>query len=173
MVIKQNKGHTVMMVLANLAFTLFFLVLAFKDLRSMPHEPSIIIDNAFLYCIFKILSFLAVALLGVSTVYSIRQLFSKKPLIEICDEYFYDNSSAISLGKIAWEDMERAYVKSGVLNIDLKNPEEYIAKMNWLQRIFIKGNVKMKYGNLCISTDRFKKHKKEFFEEFKKRMPLE
>ena len=173
MVIKQNKGHTVMMVLANLAFTLFFLVLAFKDLRSMPHEESIFIDNVFLYCIVKLLTFVAVAFLGVSTVYSVKQLFSKEPLVEICDEYFYDNSSAISLGKISWEDMERAYVKSGVLNIDLKNPEAYIAKMNWLQRLFIKGNVKMRYGNVCINTERMKKHKKDFFEEFKKRMPLE
>ncbi len=173
MIIKQNKGQTLFLAAISLIFTVIFIVFAFADLRSMPHEESIFIDNVFLYCIVKLLTFVAVAFLGVSTVYSVKQLFSKEPLVEICDEYFYDNSSAISLGKISWEDMERAYVKSGVLNIDLKNPEAYIAKMNWLQRLFIKGNVKMRYGNVCINTERMKKHKKDFFEEFKKRMPLE
>ena len=158
MIIKQNKGHTFFLAAVSLLFTVLFLLFAFAE---------------FVGVFRRLLCLLCVALLGATTVYAFRQLFSKEPLIEICDEYFYDNSSAISLGKIAWEDMERAYVKSGVLNIDLKNPEEYIARMNWLQRFFIKGNVKMKYGNVCISTERMKKHKKEFFEEFEKRMPLE
>ena len=108
-----------------------------------------------------------------TVVYYIKQLFSKEPLIEICDAYFYDRSSAISVGKIAWEDMKNVCVRSGFLNIELKNPDRYFEKMNRIQRILIKWNSKLGYGAVCISTQRFQKQKAEFLEEFGKRKSID
>jgi hypothetical protein len=84
-----------------------------------------------------------------------------------------DNTSAISLGKIAWSDMEKVYVKGGFLTIKLKNPEAYFERMNWLQMLMIKANLKLGYGDVCISPQRFKKQAEEFVEEFKKRRPVD
>lgn len=94
-------------------------------------------------------------------------------MIEICDDYFYDKSSAISLGKIAWYDMEKVYVKGGFLNIILKNPDKYFGKKNWFQRLMIKGNLKLGYGDACIGAERFKKDAKRFEEEFTKRKTID
>ena len=100
-------------------------------------------------------------------------MLSKGPLIEICDEYFYDNSSAISLGKIDWSEMERVYIKGGFLNIKLKNPEPYLRKKNWLQMLMIKGNYRLGYGDVCISPERFKKEAESFIDEFSKRRVID
>ena len=106
-------------------------------------------------------------------IYLFKQLFSKEPLIEICDEYFYDNSSAISLGKIDWSEMERVYIKGGFLNIKLKNPEPYLREKNWLQMLMIKGNYRLGYGDVCISPERFKKEAESFIDEFSKRRAID
>ena len=85
----------------------------------------------------------------------------------------YDNSSAISLGKIDWSEMERVYIKGGFLNIKLINPEPYLRKKNWLQMLMIKGNYKLGYGDVCISPERFKKEAESFIDEFSKRRAID
>ena len=115
----------------------------------------------------------AVLFSAVGGVYLFKQIFSKEPLIEICDEYFYDNSSAISLGTIDWSEMERVYIKGGFLNIKLKNPEPYLRKKNGLQMLMIKGNYRLGYGDVCISPERFKKEAESFIDEFSKRRAID
>jgi hypothetical protein len=106
-------------------------------------------------------------------IYLFKQIFSKEPLIQICDEYFYDNSSTISLGKIAWSEMERVYIKGGFLNITLKDLRPYLAKKKRLQLLMIKANHKLGYGDVCISPERFKKESESFIDEFSKRRAIE
>ena len=172
MQIKQNKGQTLLYCLISSAAALGLFCFVLFDMRQLPHDESVLLDNAVLFWGFRVLCLVCSVLCTICAVYCCKQLFSKTPLIEICDEYFYDRSSAISLGKIAWEDMEKAYVLGGFLNIQLKNPDTYISKMNCYQRMMIHANAKLGYGDVCISTQRFQKSKVEFFEEFSKRMPL-
>ena len=143
------------------------------DIRKLPHDYSFILDNAVAYWIFKSLCFVGCFFATAGDIYLFKQLFSKEPLVEICDEYFYDNSSAISLGKIDWSEMERVYIKGGFLNIKLKNPEPYLRKKNWLQMLMIKGNYRLGYGDVCISPERFKKEAESFIDEFSKRRAIE
>ena len=173
MKIKQNKVQTFLYAILLTFAIAMFLLFVLTDMRNMPHEESVLLDNAVIYWIFKALCLVGVVFCVLGEVYFWSQLFSKEPLVEICDEYFYDNSSAISLGKIAWSDMERAYIKSGFLNIELKNPEVYFAKKNFIQMRMIKGNLKLGYGHICISTQRFKKQGEEFLSEFSKRKFIE
>ena len=107
------------------------------------------------------------------TVYAIKELFSKEPLIELCDDYLLDNSSAISLGKIRWDDMERIYIKNNFLNIKLKNPGVYFHDKNRLQMLLIKANLKLGYGDVCISALTLQKDAKAFFEEVNKKVTIE
>ena len=172
MIIKQNKGQTILYAFLTLIVLAGCFFIAFFDLRQVPHEPSFLIDNAVIYWIFRLLGFACGAFCVFGEVYFIRQMFSKEPLVEICDEYFYDNSSAISLGKITWEDMESAYIKGGFLNIKLKSPEVYFSRKNKLRLMLIKLNLKLGYGDVCISPQRLKNHSEEFIAEFKKRKEI-
>lgn len=173
MTIKQNKGQTLLYAFMTLIGFAGCFFIAFVDLREISHKPEILIDNAVIYWIFRLLCFAFGAFCLFGEVYFVKQVFSKEPLIEICDEYFCDNSSAISLGKIRWEDMERVYGKGGFLNIKLKDPDYYFKIKSGFQRLLIKSNLKMGYGDVCISPQRFKRHGEEFLAEFKKRKDID
>ena len=173
MKIKQNKGQTILFAVITLIAVVGLFCLAIFDIRKLHHDYSFILDNAVAYWVFKSLCFVGCFFATVGDIYLFKQLFSKEPLIEICDEYFYDNSSAISLGKIDWSEMERVYIKGGFLNIKLKNPEPYLRKKNWLLMLMIKGNYKLGYGDVCISPVRFKKEAERFIDEFSKRRAID
>ena len=173
MKIKQNKGQTILFAVITLIAVVGLFCLAIFDIRKLDHDYNFILDNAVAYWVFKSLCFVGCFFATVGDIYLFKQLFSKEPLIEICDEYFYDNSSAISLGKIDWSEMERVYIKGGFLNIKLKNPEPYLRKKNWLQMLMIKGNYKLGYGDVCISPERFKKEAESFIDEFSKRRAID
>jgi hypothetical protein len=142
-------------------------------MRKLPHDYSFILDNTVVYWLFKVPCLIGGFFSATGGVYLFKQMFSKKPLIEICDEYFYDNSSAISLGKIDWSEMESVYIKGGFLNIKLKNPDVYLKNKNWLQMFMIKSNYRLGYGDVCISSERFKKDKENFLNEFTKRRAID
>ena len=173
MKIKQNKGQTILFAVFTLIAVVGLFCLAIFDIRKLDHDYNFILDNAVAYWVFKSLCFVGCFFATAGDIYLFKQLFSKEPLIEICDEYFYDNSSAISLGKIDWSEMERVYIKGGFLNIKLKNPEPYLRKKNWLQMLMIKGNYKLGYGDVCISPERFKKEAESFIDEFSKRRAID
>ena len=173
MKIKQNKGQTILFAVFTLIAVIGLFCLAIFDIRKLDHDYSFILDNAVAYWVFKSLCFVGCFFATAGDIYLFKQLFSKEPLIEICDEYFYDNSSAISLGKIDWSEMERVYIKGGFLNIKLKNPEPYLRKKNWLQMLMIKGNYRLGYGDVCISPERFKKEAESFIDEFSKRRAID
>ena len=173
MIIKQNKGQTILYAIITLIAVIGLFCFVIFDMRKLPHDYSFVLDNALVYWLFKALCLVGGFFATAGDIYLFKQIFSKEPLIEICDEYFYDNSSAISLGKIAWSEMDRVYIKSGFLNIKLKNPEPYFKSKNRLQMLMIKGNYKLGYGDVCISPERFKKYSTQFLDEFSKRCAID
>ena len=173
MTIKQNKSQTILYAIITLATAVGLFGFTVFDMRKLPHDYSLLLDNVVIYWIFKALCLVCCFFAVAGDIYLFKQIFSKEPLVEICDEYFYDNSSAISLGKIDWSEMERVYIKGGFLNIKLKNPEPYFKNKNWLQMLMIKGNYRLGYGDVCISPERFKKNGANFLEEFRKRRAID
>ena len=173
MTIKQNKFQTILYAIITFVAAAGLFCFVIFDMRKLPHDYSFVLDNAVVYWLFKALWLIGGFYYAAACVYLFKQMFSKGPLIEICDEYFYDNSSAISLGKIDWSEMERVYIKGRFLNIKLKNPEKYFLNKNWLQMLMIKGNQRLGYGDVCISPERFKKEKENFLNEFTKRREID
>ena len=173
MSIKPNKKQTLKNAVITLFATVVFLVFLIVDFRAMPHKPSLLLDSAVFFWAFRVFCAVSMVITLACTAYGVKELFSKKTLIEICDDYLFDNSSAISLGKINWDDMERAYIKGGFLNIKLKNPGVYFHDKNGLQMLLIKVNLKLGYGDVCISAHTLQKDAKQFFEEFNKRKTIE
>lgn len=173
MTIKQNKFQTILYAIITFVAAAGLFCFVIFDMRKLPHDYSFVLDNAGVYWLFKALCLIGGFFSAAGGVYLFKQMLSKEPLIEICDEYFYDNSSAISLGKIDWSEMERVYIKGGFLNIKLKKPEPYLRKKNWLQMLMIKGNYKLGYGDVCISPERFKKEAESFIDEFSKRRAID
>ena len=173
MIIQQNKRQTLIYAIVITLAAVGLLFPVFYDMRELPHEPSFILDNVVPFWIFRALCVVLSVFCALGAAYLYKQLSSKEPLIEICDEYFCDNSSAISLGKIAWSDMKRAYFKGVWLNIELFDSAPYLERKNWISKILIKSNKLLGYADVCISTQRFNKQNDTFFVEFNKRKMIE
>lgn len=172
MIIKQKKGQTLLYLICLLAVFALFLSFWIVDFREFSHKASFLLDHVVVFWLFRVLCLACLFVIVVGGVYLFKQLFSKEPLIMVGDDCFCDNSSAISFGKIAWSEIESACLKGGFLSVKLKNPQPYMQKMNRLQRLMIKGNHKLGYGDVCISSQRFKKDWNKFLEEFNKRKPI-
>ena len=172
MIIKHKKGQTLLYAVCTLAATALFLSFWIVDFREFPHERSLLLDNAVAFWSFRVLALLGLFFTIAGGIYLFKQLFSKEALITVCDEFFCDQSSAIAFGKIVWEEIEGASLKGKFLSIKLKNPQPYIQKKNLLQRLMIKGNHKLGYGDVVIASERFKKDWERFLEEFNKRKPI-
>lgn len=172
MIIKQKKGQTLLYLVCLLAVTALFLSFWIVDFREFSHKPSFLLDHAAGFWLFRVLCLVALFFIVVGAIYLFKQLLSKEPLITVCDDCFCDNSSAIAFGKIAWTEIESACLKGDFLSIKLKDPKPYMQKMNILQRLTIKGNHKLGYGDVCIASQRFKKEWAQFLEEFNKRKPI-
>ncbi len=173
MTIKQNKTQTVIFAVLCLGMVLACVYGAVADLHDSASLYRVLLRFHITYTQFKIISVVGIIFFGFTQVYLIKEIFSKKLIIEICDEYFYDNSSASSFGKIAWSDMERAYMSGPFLNIKLKNPDAYLEKKKGLAKKMLQANSGMGFGDVCISTIRFKKNAQQFLIEFNKRMVIE
>ncbi len=84
-------------------------------------------------------------------------LISKKEYLKINDEGITDNSSAISLGFIPWEDIIDVYddneVGVGFLELVIDDEEKYLSRTNFLKREIIKMNKKMGHQCVCINLE--------------------
>ncbi len=130
------------------------------------------LDNVYFYLICRIFCGAFLLILIFAAAFGLKTLLSKKPLIEITPEALIDSSSLISLGKILWSDMEFVFVKGAFFSIILKNPEEYLKKASPIKKLLIKWNMKMGYGEVCISPVLFSKDFSEFVRCFNRYMPI-
>ncbi len=164
MIIKANKKGSKGLAVFAFCMALFFFLIAvlgiFATFSGEAENPLLDILLSF-FCAFCA-SFILWA-----AIYLFREGKSDKPLIEITDTYFCDNSSAIALGRIAWSDMERVYLKGLFLNIKLRDPDVYLSRKNAISRLFIKINRRLGYGDVCISPhQRFPQQADAFFDAF-------
>ncbi|MBQ7364075.1 MAG: hypothetical protein IJW46_00560 [Clostridia bacterium] len=165
MIIKQNKRHT----LKNCAFALLCLLILlvplFVDLPIFEEGAPEWIEAVLTWAI-RVIDIFCILFLLYGFCYYVRELFSSDVLIEICDDYFYDHSSAIAIGKVRWEDIEDAYIKGAYFTVVLKHPEKYLEGFGTIRRLLVRINKKMKYGDICISPDRFREEAAEFLRVF-------
>ena len=168
MIIKQNKAHTFGGFITGLLFLALFLLVVIIDFRPILEESSDMVTIGVL----KMLSIACIPFLLFAVIYFFMQMFSDKPLLEINDVALVDNSSGISLGTIYWRDIQNVYYKNMYLVIELKNPEEYLQKANFVQRLFMKINKKMGYDYVCITAERFKKRAPDFFKALSEKVVI-
>lgn len=165
MKIYPNKKEATKALIGTSFALLLFAFFGFFDIRSISTEDSMFTLDWF-YWVFKSFSISMFVLLLFADIFFIKILLTKKPIIEIDANGLTDNSSIVSLGFIPWSDMECAYLKGMFFTIDLKNPEEYLSRAGTLKRIFIKWNLRMGYGQVCISPILISHKIKEFLYAF-------
>lgn len=100
--------------------------------------------------IIRIAGVAAVLFFGLGAVYILRKLFDKKVGLTIDEEGITDNSSAVSVGLIGWQEITGVetleIVSNKIMLLHTNNPEKYMARAtNMFSRKAMQTNYKM-YG---------------------------
>jgi hypothetical protein len=89
--------------------------------------------------------------------YYLRRIVTRKPLLIVDKEGITDNSSALAVGFIPWEDIKRTRTKAmGIqpfILVTVKSEEKYLKKINPIGQLAAKVNKRMGYEIICINLN--------------------
>ena len=146
-IIYQNKK-------GNIVYSLLSFILAIIAILSLFVHFDI---NIILEIIMKIILSFGVFFFGYAGIYLIRRMKNNKEMLIINNKGITDNSSAISIGFIPWEEIEDAYIGSSVGNefieLKIKNEEKYLKNLPFFKKLLINANKKMGYEIVCITLN--------------------
>lgn len=97
---------------------------------------------------------------GIVAVYGFRKLLDRKAGLIIDINGIYDNSNALSIGLIKWDDIINVKVSqissSRFLLIYVKNPNDYMNRTKGLKKKMMEANVKIYGTPLSITSNTLK-----------------
>ena len=159
--IKVNKKSAFQAALGMILICAIFIFVIFMDLI-VPMEGSSITVLWF----FRAFSLCILPMSISAFIFFVKKLFSDKPIIEVCDEYFYDDATMLSLGRIPWSNISYAAIEGQYFTIYVKDRDAYLKKANPLKRLLIKMNIKQGLGEIVITPALFDASPMEFFRAF-------
>jgi len=153
LIINQTKKGIFLLILGAAVMTIAALVVAFMSNEILIEIPFI---NLFpgSVIVFRVLMLFGVLFFGFCLVFIIRR--SKTKAVFIADENgITDYSSALALGFIHWYDIEsislRVFMSEKYIEVEIKDNEKYLDRLNWLKKVTIKSNVKRGFS-ICLIT---------------------
>lgn len=159
--IKVNKKSAWQALLSMIGLSLLFIFFIFME-YIIPHGS----EQRVALLIVRIFCIIFLPLMIYALVFFAKMLISNEPLIEICDEYFYDNANVLSQGKISWSDMSYAAIEGQYFTIYVKDRDAYLKKVNPLKRLLIKMNINQGLGEIVITPALFDADPMEFLRAF-------
>ncbi len=147
-VIYQNKKGNIIYSLVSFLFAIisaFGIFIFFQDM------------DLVIQIILKMILFIGILFFGYGGFYFLKRMKTNKEMLIINKEGITDNTSAISLGFIPWEEIEDIYV-DGVLGnnfieLKIKNEEKYLKNISFIKKMLINSNKKMGHQIVCITLN--------------------
>ena len=103
------------------------------------------------------LGLVAIVFFGVLGLVGLKKLFNTKPALILNKSGIVDNASSVSAGFIPWSEVGGARIvempNQKMLVIDVRDPEEYIARGSRLKQTLNKANYNMVGSPISIPTD--------------------
>jgi hypothetical protein len=103
------------------------------------------------------LGLVAIVFFGIFGLVGLKKLFDNKPALILNNSGVIDNASSVSAGFIPWSDVVGARIvnvqKQKILVINVRDPEEYIARGNLLKQTLNKANYNMVGSPISISAN--------------------
>jgi len=127
----------------------------------------------------KAVGILGIIFFGGTGIFAIKKLFDKSLGLIISDEGIFENTNALSIGFISWDNItaiKTIQIKSTkILLIFVKNPQLYLDKVSGFKKFLMKSNFSM-YGTplsvtsvtLKIKFNELEQLLNQRFEEFRK-----
>jgi len=105
-------------------------------------------------------AFIGIIFFGSCGVYGLVKFFDTKPGLIINSTGITDNSSGVSAGLILWHEITGISVKEmhsqKFLTIEVTDPQKYIARGNFIKRMFNAANLKFYGSPIQISSTSLK-----------------
>jgi hypothetical protein len=154
--ISLHKGK----LLKLLVFSIIFLAAGLWMIIAQPQISNPVFNNIFI----KVIAAYGSAIMGLLGIYFFtKKLFDKRPGIIIDSRGLTDNSGAISVGLIPWNDIDEIFEstvqaslasKQRFITIGLKNPDKYIlAETNFLKRKMMSLNLRSYGSPVHVTTN--------------------
>jgi hypothetical protein len=103
------------------------------------------------------LGLVAIVFFGIFGLVGLKKLFNNKPALILNKSGIVDNASSVSAGFIPWSEVVGARIvdvqKQKMLVINVRNPEEYIARGNLLKQTLNKANHNMVGSPISIPSN--------------------
>jgi hypothetical protein len=104
----------------------------------------------------KAIGILGIIFFGGTGIFAIKKLFDKSLGLIISDEGIFENTNALSIGFISWDNItaiKTIQIKSTkILLIFVKNPQLYLDKVSGLKKFLMKSNFSMYGTPLSITS---------------------
>ncbi|WP_346882094.1 STM3941 family protein [uncultured Algibacter sp.] len=151
--IPLNKLKIILLSIVSLAFVIFGAFMSIK--------PEIFASARYPKNVIFIVGIVAVIFFGITTFFIFKKTISKEPRLIINDMGIIDNSNAINLGLITWEDITGVKLikvnSNKFVIIEIHNPEKYIERCkNAILKKAIKANQRVYGSPLSITLHSLK-----------------
>ena len=149
--IPTSKTKTSLMLLCSIAFVVVGIWLLFVSLSG---------SSIILIFLVSLISFASIVFFGICGIYSLIRLFDTQPGLVLDSEGIIDRSSAVSVGRILWQDL----VKIDVIKVENQrfltfytaNPQKYLQRGGFLQRQMNALNYKLYGSPIHIASNSLK-----------------
>ena len=138
----------------NIKYSLMSLILVMIDIICL----FVKFDMVMILEIFmKIILFIGALFFGYAFIFFCKRVFNKSEMLIIDSKGITDNSSAISLGFIPWEEIDSAYIgevlENRFIELKIKDEEKYLNNLSFLKKFFINYNRKIGHEISCITLN--------------------
>jgi hypothetical protein len=100
-----------------------------------------------------LIGWMSIIIFGASIPLFTWQIFDRRPRLKIDDTGILDRT--LGVGKIAWDDINDAFVKSIHSNdfvcLKLTDPEKYVGKLNSIKKAMTKANEKLGFTPISLN----------------------
>lgn len=150
--IRQKRLLNLLYLIGALVFTFISFYFTFVDLSFLPDRQKTKI------IFLKPILFIGILFFGLCSYHYIRRMFQLKIILQVDETGVTDASSATAIGHIPWEDIVDIrlthLLDQKFISIFLKNEDDYLSQMNFLQRNAYKANLKMGFPlvNIILNT---------------------
>ena len=141
-----SKSKLGRIILGSMAFVALGAWMAFWSPQDMPYSPAYI----------RVVGAAALLFFGLCGAYAIAKLFDTKPGLILGRDGITDNTSALRLGPIAWNDILDIRVSSvsrqRFLTLRVRDPEQYLRKTGPFRRLLLAKSAEMTGSPINISA---------------------
>ncbi|MDE6469983.1 MAG: hypothetical protein K2L19_03055 [Eubacterium sp.] len=159
-VIYQNqKGAVVYTMLSIMMTAVCFtgFMVDFSKLNTDYYMASFLTSNIIITIIFKLILLFGTIFMGYGAVYFAKRIKRKKPILVVNDKGITDHTSAISVGFIPWDDIERIYIGSQqgnkFIELQIKDEEKYLSNMSFIKKKTVMANKKLGHQIVLITLN--------------------